>query len=127
MNWQKGYAIAFAGSVVGAIGSSILVVLVLAILGLVGFDIGLGISIYVLLAGAWLGSAVGAAATLAGARREAAWTTGLVAIPVGLVLGALVWGLAKMGGIADLGLVLVVVPLISPFVSRWLVLMATRD
>jgi hypothetical protein len=127
MNWQKGYAIAFAGSVMGAIASSILVVMVVAISGLVGFDIGLGISIYALLAGAWLGSSLGAAALLAVAGREAAWATGLTAIPVGLAVGVLVWVLAKMGDVADLGLVLVVVPLVSPFVSRWLVLIAVRD
>jgi len=129
---KKGYWLAFAGAIIGAFVVVTGFVSILSVMGLLGafdqldgMDL-LGVALYGQFLAVPIGCAIGITTALAIGRREAPILTGVLSIPCTVVVFLAVWGLTRIVDTMDYGWLIIIPPLIIPFVARWAALWAKR-
>jgi len=127
---RKGYWLAFAGAIIGAFVVVSGFATIFSLMGLLGaFDQFDGMDLWgVVIYGQFLaipiGCAIGITAALAIGQREAPILTGVMSIPVTVVVFFAVWGLTRIVDTMDFGWLIIIPPFIIPFLARWAALWA---
>lgn len=123
---KRGYWLALVGAIAGTFIALSGFLFIVSVIGIVTIDwfppgsspLSLGLILYGQFVAAMLGMAVGIAGALAIGQRAAPILTGLLSIPAALIVFVVMYGLGQVIDTMDIGWLLIVPPLIIPFLAR---------